>query len=131
MAGWNPATDHWIDVDDEIPEKPWLASFLHIVEGTGHCQFRFTSHTALLITHHSLSGVVQRWQARTLADLLKVIDTISTVALGYIAERQEKDYDNWHVTPMDGVRVPLPGDAAMLVLKQHETRRALVLATVF
>jgi hypothetical protein len=134
MVGWNPNTDSIIEVGDTIPPKPWLADMFHTITGLGRGLIECVTHSALFITHHSLSRCVQRWQARTLADLLKVIKTISTVALEYIVKLQDKienDDANWHHTPPDGIRVPLPNDVAVVVLKAHEKFRALVVVTVF
>jgi hypothetical protein len=130
-AGWNPATDSRITLGDEIPSKPWLANLHHVIEGTGHGWVRFASHVSLLITHHSLSRVTQRWQVRTLADLLRVIETIGAVALGHIAKIDDGTNDNWYKTPASGIRVPFPNHSSVMVLKQHETHKALVVTTIF
>jgi hypothetical protein len=39
--------------------------------------------------------------------------------------------DTWHQTPPEGVRVPFPNHSSVMVLKQHEKHRGLVVATIF
>jgi hypothetical protein len=51
------------------------------------------------------------------------------VALNYIVKRQDVTED-WHITPPAGVQVPFPNSKSVLVLRKHETRRALVAVTV-
>jgi hypothetical protein len=62
-----------------------LANWHHIIKGKGRGCVEFYSRAVLYLTHHSLSRVTQRWQVRTLDDLLRVIETIGAVALSHIA----------------------------------------------
>ena len=127
--GWNQATDAPITDVDDIPPRPQLAHFCYEVLGMGKGSVRFCGYSVLILSAHVLSRCVQRWQARTLSDLRKVIETIGAVALDYIVKRQA-DTEDWHVTPAAGVHVPFPNSKSVLVLRKHETRRALVAVTV-
>jgi hypothetical protein len=131
-TGFDPAVDRRIAADDPIPAKPWLANWHHIIEGKGHGWVDFYSRAVLYLTHHSLSRVTQRWQVRTLADLLRVIEAIGAAALSHIASSQtEGNEDTWHITPPEGIRVPFPNHSSVMVLKQHEKHKALVVTTIF
>jgi hypothetical protein len=67
-----------------------------------------------------------------LDDLLRVIETIGAVALSHIANSQaDGEEDTWHITPPEGIRVPFPNHSSVMVLKQHEKHKALVVTTVF
>jgi hypothetical protein len=97
------------------------------------------------VTHHSLSRSAQRWGVRTVADLSAAIEEIATVAFKYLTNRsltdpansREADADSriksrreaWFDTPPECVRLPMPGGEP-IVVKKHETRPALVVATV-
>jgi hypothetical protein len=127
--GWDPATDAPITDADDIPPRAQLAHYCYEVLGQGKGSVRFCGYTVLIVSAHVLSRCVQRWRVLTLSDLRKVIDTIGTVALNYIVERQTVT-DDWHITSPQGARVPFPGGRSALVLRQHETRRALIATTV-
>jgi hypothetical protein len=129
-VGWNPSTDSKIlTVEDEI-EKPWLALDYYTVEGLGHGLVRYSTRLAVFITHHSLSRTVQRWAARNLTDVERVIKTLAAPMLNYIAEHEPQD-DEWrkHIPP-DGIRLRLPNNGPVLVCKPHDKYHALVLITV-
>ena len=130
-VGWNVAVDKRIQIDDPLPDKP-CANWQFVLEGTGHCRIKFYARAVLYVTHHSLSRVVQRWQVKTLHDLTRVIDTIRVVALTHIVTMAEHGAeDSWHQTPPEGIRVPFPNKNAVMILKQHESRKALIVATIF
>jgi hypothetical protein len=130
IIGWNRDTDKPIGVDDEV-ENPWLAAQFHTVEGLGRCRIRHYTRQVLFISAHSLVRVVQRWQARTLDDLLRVIHTITAVGVEYIIKIDDGTTSDWAKTPLDGVRVPFPNNSSVMVLKQYEVRPALVVITIF
>jgi hypothetical protein len=129
-VGWNPALDAPITIGDDIPEKPWVASYFYEVLGMGHCRMRFGTYTALLISHHALSRCVQRWKITTFPEIERVVQTIGTVGLNAITNLEAKNKDNWHVTPDCGIRVPFPNSKSVMVLKGHATRQAMVVATI-
>jgi hypothetical protein len=129
--GFSPATDSPIEVDDPLPSKPWLAQYYYTVEGLGNYQFRTTSRPVVFRTHHCLSRVTQRWQARDLDDMLRVINSLGMVALKYIIKANDRNNGEWHITPPDGVKVPMNNNTATMILKQHETRPALICATIY
>jgi hypothetical protein len=117
-VGWDPSTDKPITDADDIPARAQLAHFCYEVLGEGKGSVRFTGYSVLIVSAHVLSRCVQRWQVKTLHDLRRVIDTIGTVALNYIVDRQAET-DDWHVTPPPGAHVPLPGGKSALVLRMH------------
>jgi hypothetical protein len=53
------------------------------------------------------------------------------VALGHIAKIDDGTNDDWYKTPASGIRVPFPNHSSVMVLKQHETYKALVVTTIF
>jgi hypothetical protein len=129
-VGWNPSTDSRIlSAEDEI-ERPWLALDYFTVEGMGRGLVRYSTRLALFISHHSLSRTVQRWAARNLADVERVIKTLATPMLDYIAEAEPRDEEWRKRIPSDGVRLQLPKNGPVLVCKPHDKFRALVLITV-
>jgi hypothetical protein len=60
--GWDPIHDRVIDVDDPIPEKPWLAYLIFHIEygGRGRGAVESKVVPVLLVTHHCLSRAAQR-----------------------------------------------------------------------
>jgi hypothetical protein len=117
IVGFEAVTGQVIGVDDVITKHPWLAVQLHTVEGCGRCLIRHFTRRVLYITTHSLVRVVQRWQARNLQDLIKVINTITIVAIKHIVKVDDGLTDNWCKTPLEGIRVPFPNNSSVMVLK--------------
>jgi hypothetical protein len=129
-VGWNPSSDSRIlTAEDEI-EKPWLALDYYTVEGMGRCLVRYSTRLAVFISHHSLSRTAQRWAARNLTDVERVIKTLAAPMLDYIAEAEPKDTEWRKRIPSDGVRLRLPKNGPVLVCKPHDKYRGLVLITV-
>jgi hypothetical protein len=130
MIGWDHVTDTAIGVNDDV-SKPWLAAQFHIVEGCGHCLVKHYTRQMVYITTHSLVRVVQRWQARNIQDLIRVVETISNVAIKYILKVDDGVTNDWCKTPPDGIRVPFPNQSSVMVLKRYEPRPGLVVVTIF
>jgi hypothetical protein len=134
LPGWDPQRDTLIEPDDPIPEKPQICTLFHVVRGEGHGRVRHTSFIWLYLTHHCLSRSGQRWGVRTVTDLSVVIEKTIRVAIEYLTLRGLADMatggDAWLDTPPAGVRLPMPGSDTVIVVKKHETRDALVVATV-
>jgi hypothetical protein len=143
LAGWDPQRDALIEPGDPIPKKPWICTLLHVVRGEGHGWVRHESFIWMFLSHHCLSRSAQRWGVRTVEDLSAVIEKIIRVVLEYLFKRGLADPqadDAWLDTPPEGVRLPMPegagledagpGGDTMIVVKKHETREALVVATV-
>jgi hypothetical protein len=130
-TGWDPVRDAPITIDDDVPDKPWIASYSYEVLGMGHGRMRFGTYTALMISHHALSRCVQRWRITTFPQIEKVVEVIGTVGLNAITNLEAKDKHRWHVTPDCGLRIPFPGSGkSVMILKGHVTRQALVVATI-
>jgi hypothetical protein len=108
-----------------------LAQYYYTVEGLGNYQFRTTSRPVVFLTHHCLSRVTQRWQARNLEDMLHVIRSLGMTSMKYIIEANDRNKGECHKTSPDGVKVPLNNHTATMILKQHETRPALICATIY
>jgi hypothetical protein len=131
-VGWDPATSSRIlTIDDELDERPcWLTLDYYTVEGMGHGIVRYSTRLAVFLTRHALSRVCQRWAARTLLDLERVIRTLATRILEYVAEAEIADED-WHKhMSSEGVRLQMKKNGPVLVCKPHDKYRALVLVTV-
>jgi hypothetical protein len=131
-VGWNPATNSRILTPGDGIDEPWLWLTLdyYTVEGMGHSMVRYSTRLAVFLTRHALSRVCQRWAARTLTDLERVIKTLATRMLEYIAEAEIADAE-WHahMSP-DGIRLRMKKGGPVLVCKPHDKYRALVLVTV-
>jgi hypothetical protein len=155
FAGWDPQRNAVIEPGDPIPEKPWICTMLYIVRGEGQRRIGHgSSSPVLFVTHHCLSRSAQRWGVRTVSDLSAAIEEITTVAFNYLTNRAAGSsreippdqprgaggdawFDTWFDTPPEGVRLPMPGGTAgpdggepLIVVKKHETRPALVVATL-
>jgi hypothetical protein len=149
FAGWDPQRDAVIKPGDPIPEKPWICTMLYVVqgEGQGRISYGSSSSPVLFLTHHCLSRSPQRWGVRTVSDLSAAIEEITTVVFNYLTNRAAGSsreippdkprgaggdawFDTWFDTPPEGVRLPMPGGEPLIVVKKHETRPALVVATV-
>jgi hypothetical protein len=86
----------------------------------------------MFITHHSLQRCAERWKVITVDDLEKVVNSLSVTMMKQIEKMQDahpNDID-WHLTPPAGIRVPINDGRATIILKGHETLKALVLVTV-
>jgi hypothetical protein len=134
VVGWDPILDDMITSTGEIPPRPWLAIHLVSAIGTGkaHDPVQHRAMPVLFITHHVLSRSAQRAGARTVADLMAVVTSIEDAAVGSMGEL---GVDRWLDPPPEGRRLQILGSGTegsiTVVLKRHETRHALVAATVF
>jgi hypothetical protein len=132
-TGWDAARGVEIKLNDLIPPKPQIVCWLNSVRsnGQGRCEVSFRGAPFLFITHHVLSRTAQRFGARTLDDLSAVVENLSSTTiklfvdndLGFVGD------DRWAKVPPMGWRIPLGGDA-VVVLKKHENHPAFVAATV-
>jgi hypothetical protein len=73
---------------------------------------------------------VQRWAARNLIDVERVIKTLASPMLEYISEHEPKDEEWRKRIPPDGARLRMPKNGPVLVCKPHDKYRSLVLITV-
>jgi len=133
-TGWDPTRDEEITVGDPIPEKPWIACHLTIIESRGQGRGGdITSSPVLFITHHALSRTAQRFGLRTEQHLEAAAQIIWN---GAITLMKQKTLEHWLDAPPEGHRAPLEtgddaSDCATVVLKRHENHKALIAATVF
>jgi hypothetical protein len=126
-TGWDPAEDKEIGPKDPIPPKPWIVCWFSTLESKGNNRIQIKGKSILYVTHHALSRVAQRWGARTSEDLLTSVNVMWNGAIGHIEKRTAKD---WCTTPPEGYRVETE-KGLILILKQHESKDALVVATVY
>jgi hypothetical protein len=92
---------------------------------------RFGTRLVFFITHHSLMRTCQRWQVITLADMLKVIDTIGAAGLKYICDAEDNNEEWWDHIP-GGLHLRVGKTGPTLICERHENHkyRALVVLTV-
>jgi hypothetical protein len=128
-VGWDPARDAVITLADPIPPKPWVANVFHEITGEGRGWINTCARALFYVTHHAISRAAQQWGFRTSDQMLKVILNIGDHTMKYILDRGVQD-EHWCDTPAEGLRIPLADDGAAIVLKKHEKRHALVVATV-
>ena len=131
FTGFDPSRDAEIGPDDPIPEKPWIACNLSMLEsqGGGRNMVEVNSRPVLFITHHAMSRVAQRLGMRTSEHLMASARIIWNGCLTLLNDTA--DENAWLKAPPDGWRVPIPPmEDALVVLKRHEKRQALVATTV-
>ncbi len=76
-TGWHPQQDRPIEPDDLLPtSKVWLAYWQTDLIGEGAGKRSERSMPRLLATHHALSRLAQRCDARTPADLINGLGLI-------------------------------------------------------
>jgi len=130
MSGWDQWRDAAIKPLDVVPERPWLALWWSriVSSGNGRGVVDMKGGLMALVTHHALSRAAQRFGARTVKDMIVVADAIHVAVLKLIADRG----NGWWKTPSHGVPVPLVLSpvTAVVVVKQHETRKCLIAVTV-
>jgi hypothetical protein len=131
-VGYNPLTDKRIGVDDEICDKPWIALDYLDVLGQGKCNIRFGTRLVYFCSHHALMRTCQRWKVITLADMLRVIDTLGAVGLEYICKAEDNSEEWWDHIPYNGLRLRVGKNGPTLICDRHENHkyRALVVVTV-
>jgi hypothetical protein len=71
--GWNAAIGTAIHDTHPIPEKPWLGCRLTRIKSKGRGCYEVSRNTPLLITHHALSRLAQRSNAREAIDLVLAV----------------------------------------------------------
>src|SRR5262245_7539449 len=131
LTGWCPARDAAIAVGDAIPPKPWIAGLVCLVEslGGGRNMVRAYDKPLLFLTHHVISRGAQRLGLRTQDDIAAMAEATLAAALAAKAAGGFKDWGN---APPAGMRLPIAVNAlnAVVVLKAHPKRKALIAATV-
>jgi hypothetical protein len=90
IAAWNSECQDYIrEATDCIPDKPWLACLIVRYQSKGHHRYETSTAKVLLVTHHALSRLAQRYGAQTVNDLL-----IATDAMLYAFLRDIKIHGN-------------------------------------
>jgi hypothetical protein len=133
LTGWDVSRDAEITTSDRIPDKPWLAYHMNLLTslGRGREQRKLKSSPILFITHHVLSRTAQRFGATHSQHLLNATLCIFNGMLEQVEQvEQAGGLRQWlDAIPPEGLRLPVVN--AIVVLKRHETRKALVAATIF
>jgi hypothetical protein len=127
FAGWDPERKMLIDVDDPIPAKPWIALTLVQVEGKGNFKYNNFVTAALMITHHALSRLAQRCDARTIDD---VFDAVLRITDGYMTRQMNNDFSS----PRDGDRLKVElrhGSAVCVLCRSADVEDGAVVATLW
>ena len=133
-AGWNIITGD-ADEDDThaIPEKPWLGCRFTSIKSKGRGCYEVSRGLPLLITHHALSRLAQRCNAREASDLVLAVNAI-WYAFVEADLKAHEDGAGLNARPASQrISVKLPGDMgeAIAVLCPHDTRpHTLVVATI-
>jgi hypothetical protein len=84
------------------------------------------SSPVIFITHHAVSRCAQRFILRTRQHIEGYVKAIWS---GVVANKPAKFSDLFKNVPFDGWRIPIAADA-VIVLKKHEKREALVVPTI-
>jgi hypothetical protein len=139
FTGFDPWRDKEIGFGDPVPEKPWISGNISLLQspGGGRDTLEVNSRPLLFITHHAMSRVAQRLGLRTSDHLIGATHILWNGCIdhinrhGRLNDRNDEGKEKWLAAPPEGWRVPIPPiDGARAVLKRHETRRALIAATV-
>jgi len=130
FTGYDPSRNKEIGDGDPIPEKPWIACNLSMLEspGGGRNMVECNSRPILFITCHAMSRTAQRLGMRTSAHLMAAARIIWNGCIKMMNEKA--DEGAWLNPPPEGWRVPIPPIPARVILKRHEKRRALIAMTV-
>jgi hypothetical protein len=70
IAPWDQNRDAVITEDDPVPVKSWLAAVVTTLKGLGPDKFDTVARIPLVASHHALSRLCQRANARTPRDLI-------------------------------------------------------------
>jgi hypothetical protein len=126
-TGWHPEQDRPIEADDLLPTtKVWLAYWQTDLIGEGAGKRAERSMPRLLATHHALSRLAQRCDARTLVELINGLGLMWGAVLDLVNAHGD---DGWLNPPSGQWRVEIKGGATV-VLKPHERVRTLVAVTI-
>ena len=126
-TGWHPEQDRPIEPDDLLPtSKVWLAYWQTELTGEGAGKRTERSMPRLLATHHALSRLAQRCDARKPLDLLNGIGLMWGAVLDLVNAHGD---DDWLNPPSGQWQVEIKGGATV-VLKPHERVRTLVAVTI-
>jgi hypothetical protein len=128
FVGYDSDRGETINLDDPVPERPWLAVLFARQEGKGRGDYDCETGILALITHHALQRLVQRFEARTADDLANAARLVWKV-IWQAAGKGDVGLDALYDPPPQGWRIPF-GDGGALVLGAHSGRKTLVLKTV-
>ena len=125
----------YVDMNMVIPDKPWLACVLKRMQslGNGLMEMTIQSVTTLLVTHHALSRMAQRYEVRSVEDLLVVSQKMLNILLPWYNQVTEAEWNSvqGRVPPFNGWKINM--DKATLVVLPHEEPRlkmCMVVVTV-
>jgi hypothetical protein len=145
-AGWNPITGRAIragwhiiegDAEDDdtlsIPDKPWLSCRITHLESLGRGHYKVWRQIPLLITHHSLSRLAQRSNAREAIDLVWSVNAAWSAFLDADIEAHEAGvpFCNHPAGRRLGVSLPAGlGDIVTVICPHDERPHTHVVTTI-
>lgn len=124
---WDEARQAEIRPGDPIPDKPWLACNLNLIYGRAGNGWEVDASHILFITHHALSRLAQRCDARTVDDMIA-----ATKALWRAYRNYRKPLGDVKQNPTpDGHKLVVdhPNGAYAAALKLHEDG-GVIIATI-
>jgi hypothetical protein len=124
IVGWDPIVDKEIGVNNEIPEKPWLAVVLTGITNRGR---DVTTFPVLFVTHHSLSRAAQRFKLRTAEHIVNATrniwaKTTDSDSLQRMLQHEPPQGHHIEIGRIDGVGITA-------VLRKHETHATTMIVT--
>lgn len=131
ICGWNPAANAEIGDVAGIPETPWMACCVTLLDGKGGGALKLSTMPLVLVTHHALSRAAQRYDVRTGAQLLHVTEVIFAKALDYLFKEGRSVDEALAQVPAYGVRLTvMQRDVTVtLVLRRDPERDGMLVAT--
>ncbi len=103
IDSWDAERKDFIqDENDAIPDKPWLACSIAKMESSGNYSYSQSRALVLLVTHHALSRLAQRYRATTARDLLIAVDNILYAFMDQHHKNKNVDWIR------DGMRMQFP-----------------------
>jgi hypothetical protein len=97
IDGWDPELNDVI-ADGRIPPKPWLAGSVTSIKSEGQHAHILEQRFKLLVTHHALSRLAQRYvDAKTAGDLLIAANNMLCAYLA-ITQCQPQSLFHWAST---------------------------------
>jgi hypothetical protein len=97
INSWNPERKEYIQYQgDGVPDRPWLLCTINKIESTGHHRYEQSESKLLFVTHHALSRLAQRYQAKNSGDLLVAVQNILDAFMRRMVEKKQSGKDRHH-----------------------------------
>jgi hypothetical protein len=127
VEGWDAETRTIVADEEAIPERPWLALTATRLRGTGHRAYEQNTDILIFVTHHALSRLAQRCDARTVVEIYEAVLAIMHRYIKMVVlETKDELPDNFRM------RVRLPhGDVICPLRRYNDEKGGLVVATLW